>query len=63
MALSVIFMILISGYKIFTDRQNKHLNDGGDKMEKASKRFGITNEQISMGWRYEAYDWKAFGRQ
>lgn len=48
------FAITITGYKYWVRHQNKHLEAGGERAER-TMRYGVTQEQLNMGWRYEGY--------
>ena len=54
MALAIIFMIVMTGYKFFVRRQNRYLSEGPEGQAKAMKH-GVTREMVDMGWRYECY--------
>jgi uncharacterized membrane protein SpoIIM required for sporulation len=53
-AASVLFLITITGYKYYVRYQNKLLSGTPEQVKKAM-RFGITQEQVDMGWRYEGF--------
>jgi hypothetical protein len=53
-AAAVIFLITITGYKYYVRYQNKLLS-GTPEQVKRAMRFGITQEQVDMGWRYEGF--------
>ncbi|WRT70486.1 uncharacterized protein IL334_007484 [Kwoniella shivajii] len=53
-AAAIVFMITITAYKFYIIRQNKLLDGTPEQVAKAT-RFGITQEQVNMGWRYEGY--------
>ncbi|KAL1306430.1 hypothetical protein AAFC00_005130 [Neodothiora populina] len=51
-AAALIFLITIICYRLHVSRENKRLDNGGEDALKAM-RFGITQQQVDMGWRYE----------
>ena len=47
-------MLTITGYKLYIRKQNTLL-DGTPEQVVQAMRYGITQEQVDMGWRYEGY--------
>lgn len=54
MALAIIFMLVITGYRFFVRSQNRKLESGPAGQAVAMKN-GVTQEMVDMGWRYECY--------
>ena len=50
----LLFAITITGYRWHVRNENKKLDQGGDRA-KETMRWGVTQQQIDMGWRYEGY--------
>lgn len=55
LANAALFVIAITGYKYWVRNENKKLEAGGEAAE-STKRFGVTDQQIKLGWRYEGYE-------
>jgi hypothetical protein len=51
---AALFVIAITGYKFWVLNENKKLDKGGEAAE-STKRYGVTDQQIKLGWRYEGY--------
>jgi hypothetical protein len=54
LAVTVIFGTTITLYKFWVIKQNKMLDAGGEQAKRAA-RWGITQEQLDLGWRYVGY--------
>jgi hypothetical protein len=54
MALALVFLTTITGYRFFVRSQNRKLESGPQGQAVAMKN-GVTKEMVEMGWRYECY--------
>ena len=50
----LLFAITITGYRWHVRRENQKLDEGGERARETMK-WGVTQQQIDMGWRYEGY--------
>jgi hypothetical protein len=61
LAVTILFACLITLYRFFVIRENRRLDAGGAEALKTTK-FGVTQEQLDMGWRYVGYNKLVGGR-
>lgn len=54
LAIDVVFAVVITVYKVWVGRENRKLDQGGDKAKETMKG-GVTQQQIDLGWRYVGY--------
>lgn len=54
LAATALFAIIITAYKFYVQRENRKLDKGGADAVSAM-RYGVTQEQVSLGWRYGGY--------
>jgi hypothetical protein len=54
LAIDVAFALVITVYKVWVGRENRKLDQGGDKAKETMKG-GVTQQQIDLGWRYVGY--------
>lgn len=50
----LLFALTITIYRWHVRNENKKLDEGGERA-KETMRWGVTQQQIDMGWRYEGY--------
>lgn len=54
LAVNVVFLCIITFYRFFVRRENCRLDAGGEEA-RAVMRRGVTEEQMSLGWRFVGY--------
>lgn len=54
LAVNVVFLCIITFYRFFVRRENRRLDAGGEEA-RAVMRRGVTEEQMSLGWRFVGY--------
>jgi hypothetical protein len=54
LACNLIFLVVFTGYRFYVRRENRRLDEGGAQATHA-RRYGITQEQADLGWRYVGY--------
>nr|XP_031860059.1 uncharacterized protein CI109_004422 [Kwoniella shandongensis]KAA5527131.1 hypothetical protein CI109_004422 [Kwoniella shandongensis] len=54
-ASAVVFAITITAYRFFVRHQNKLLDSQEPEKVKKAIKFGVTQQQVEMGWRYEGF--------
>jgi len=54
LACNLIFLVVFTGYRFYVRRENRRLDAGGPQADRA-RRYGITQEQVDLGWRYVGY--------
>jgi hypothetical protein len=54
LACNLIFLVVFTGYRFYIRRENRRLDEGGPQAIHA-RRFGITQEQADLGWRYAGF--------
>ncbi|KAL7424529.1 hypothetical protein Q5752_000213 [Cryptotrichosporon argae] len=52
---SVIFAFTATCYRFYVRRENAKLASGDPDKLRSAMRFGITQQQVDMGWRYEGW--------
>ncbi len=54
LAATTLFAITLTVYKFYVTNENRKLDAGGDRAREAMK-YGVTQEQVDLGWRYLGY--------
>ncbi|KAE8539122.1 hypothetical protein D1P53_005494 [Cryptococcus gattii VGV] len=54
LAVNVVFLCIITFYRFFVRRENRRLDAGGEQARAVMSR-GVTEEQMSLGWRFVGY--------
>lgn len=54
LACNLMFLAVFTAYRLYVRRENRRLDAGGAD-EAHARRYGVTQEQVDLGWRYVGY--------